>query len=40
MRFGGKAEMMNLSPDVRRIFNMVGIFKIIPEINKKEEERI
>ena len=31
MRLGGNTEMINLGPDVRRIFNMVGIFKIIPE---------
>ena len=30
VRFGGKAEMINVNSDIRRIFNMVGIFKIIP----------
>lgn len=30
LRFGGKVEMINVSNDVKRIFNMVGIFKIIP----------
>ena len=30
MRFGGKAEMVNINSDIKRIFNMVGIFKIIP----------
>ena len=37
IRFGGKAEMKNLSSDVKRIFNMSGIFKIIPIV---EEEMI
>ncbi len=30
IRFGGKAEIMNINNDIKRIFNMVGIFKIIP----------
>lgn len=30
IRFGGKAEMININSDIKRIFNMVGIFKIIP----------
>ena len=36
IRIGGKAEMINASKDVKRIFEMSGIFKIIPlkeEIN-------
>lgn len=40
MRFGGKAEMMNINNEVKRIFNMVGIFKIIPlveEVKYKED---
>lgn len=35
MRFGGKAEMKNVSNDIKRIFNMVGIFKIIPLIEEQ-----
>lgn len=34
MRFGGKAEMTNVNNEIRRIFNMVGIFKIIPLIEE------
>lgn len=30
IRFGGKAKMVNVSSEVKRIFNMIGIFKIIP----------
>jgi stage II sporulation protein AA (anti-sigma F factor antagonist) len=30
IRFGGKAEIININSDIKRIFNMVGIFKIIP----------
>ena len=30
IRFGGKAEMKNLNNDMKRIFTMSGIFKIIP----------
>ena len=30
IRFGGSAKMINVSDDIKRIFNMVGIFKIIP----------
>lgn len=30
MRFGGKAEIININDNIKRIFNMVGIFKIIP----------
>jgi stage II sporulation protein AA (anti-sigma F factor antagonist) len=35
LRYGGQAEMINLSKDVRRIFEMTGIFKIIPETDAK-----
>lgn len=35
IRFGGKAEMRNLNNDMKRIFTMSGIFKIIPIV--KEE---
>jgi stage II sporulation protein AA (anti-sigma F factor antagonist) len=31
LRYGGQAEMINLNKEVRRIFQMTGIFKIIPE---------
>ena len=37
MRLGGIAEMVNLSPEIRRLFKMVGIFKIIPEINDSSQ---
>lgn len=37
IRFGGKAEMQNVGDEVKRIFNMVGIFKIIPLAKEKEE---
>ena len=30
IRFGGKAKMKNLNNDMKRIFTMSGIFKIIP----------
>ena len=30
MRMGGQAEMRNVSSDIKRIFEMSGIFKIIP----------
>ena len=34
MRFGGRAEMININSDIERIFNMVGIFKIIPLVKE------
>lgn len=34
MRFGGKAEMTNINNEIKRIFNMVGIFKIIPLVEE------
>lgn len=37
IRFGGKAEMRNLNNDMKRIFTMSGIFKIIPIV---EEEKV
>lgn len=37
IRFGGTAEMKNLNQDMKRIFTMSGIFKIIPII---EEEKV
>lgn len=36
IRFGGKAEMINVNNEVKRIFNMVGIFKIIPLVEENE----
>lgn len=36
LRFGGEAEMKNLNSDMKRIFTMSGIFKIIPLV--KEEK--
>ncbi|MBQ8300006.1 MAG: anti-sigma factor antagonist [Clostridia bacterium] len=37
MRFGGKAEMVNINNDIKRIFSMVGIFKIIPLVSENAE---
>lgn len=37
LRLGGKAEMKNVNDDLKRIFLMSGIFKIIPI---KEEEKL
>lgn len=34
LRVGGKAEMINVNYDVKRIFEMSGIFKIIPLIER------
>ena len=34
IRFGGKAEMVNINSDIKRIFSMVGIFKIIPLVEE------
>ena len=33
LRFGGKAEMKNINNEIKRIFSMVGIFKIIPLVD-------
>ena len=35
IRFGGKAEMKNLNSDMKRIFTMSGIFKIIPIVEEE-----
>ena len=35
IRFGGKAEMKNLNEEMKRIFRMSGIFKIIPMIEEE-----
>ena len=40
MRFGGKAEMININNDIKRIFSMVGIFKIIPLVTDNTENLI
>ncbi len=37
MRFDGKAEMINVNNDIKRIFSMVGIFKIIPLVDENTE---
>lgn len=34
IRNGGQAEMINASKDIKRIFEMSGIFKIIPLIEE------
>lgn len=34
MRFGGKAEIVNINDNIKRIFSMVGIFKIIPLVKE------
>ena len=34
---GGKMEITNLRPVVRKIFEMSGILKLIPEVNLEEE---
>ena len=35
IRFGGKAEMKNLNSEMKRIFSMSGIFKIIPMVEEE-----
>ena len=37
---GGKTKVANLTEGVRKIFEMSGVLKIIPEINLEEEEAI
>lgn len=37
IRFGGKAEMINVSEEAKRIFNMAGLFRIIPIVKKEEK---
>jgi stage II sporulation protein AA (anti-sigma F factor antagonist) len=34
---GGKFEVTNLTEQVRKIFEMSGVLKLIPEVNLKEE---
>ena len=36
---GGKVEVANLTTPVRKIFEMSGVLKIIPEIKKEKEVR-
>lgn len=35
---GGKMEIMNLRPSVRKIFEMSGVLKLIPEIETVNDE--
>ena len=35
---GGKMEIMNLRPSVRKIFEMSGVLKLIPEIDTVNDE--
>ena len=35
---GGRMEMMNLRPSVRKIFEMSGVLKLIPEIETVDDE--
>ena len=35
---GGKVEIANIGSSVRKIFEMSGIFRIIPEVEIKEKE--
>ena len=37
---GGKMELTNLSPSVRKIFEMSGVLKLIPEVDLRKEEKI
>lgn len=36
LRYGGQAEMVNVNRDIKRIFEMSGIFKIIPLVEEGE----
>mgnify|MGYP002124177491 CR=1 FL=1 len=36
---GGKVEVANLTTQVRKIFEMSGVLKIIPEIKTEKEVR-
>ena len=38
--FGGKLEMMNVKDNLRRVFEMSGILKMIPVIDSLEKEKI
>ncbi len=35
---GAKMEMINVSPNVKRVFEMTGVLKIVPIVNLEEEE--
>lgn len=37
-RLGGKMELANLRPAVRKIFEMSGILKLISEVNLEDED--
>lgn len=38
--FGGKLEMVNVNDNLRRIFEMAGILKMIPIVDSLEKEKI
>ena len=38
--FGGKLEMMHVNENLRRIFEMAGILKMIPIVESLEKEKI
>ena len=38
--FGGKLEMVNVNDNLRRIFEMAGILKMIPIVDSVEKEKI
>ena len=38
--FGGKLEMMNVRDNLKRVFEMSGILKMIPMIDSYEKEKI
>lgn len=38
--FGGKLEMVNVNDNLRRIFEMAGILKMIPIVDSIEKEKI
>ncbi len=37
--FGGKTELTNLTQNVKKIFEMSGILRLIPEVNLEEETK-
>ena len=37
---GGTLEMVNVSPNLKRVFEMAGILKIIPIVDVYEKEKI
>ena len=38
-RIGGLAELMNVKPSIKKIFEMTGVLKIIPIIEEGENEK-